>query len=242
VFPYSGSKFKNIALLPAPPQGTVRITEPFAGSVSYSAWYRPPQVRLAESSAEVRGLLEYLATAATQDRLSSIEGTRPAEKIDYQDHAAQHGLCPAEATLVRLRCSGLMVGQLASRVLYPQHPLTFKRLRHALGWFQSACVAPIYRDYREVLPDGTKGDFWVIDPPYHKTNANYTKGSAFIDPDEFREWFYSLKGVSGIVTYGSDPEWLLPNEPWVNYRRSQTATARRGGTRVRMEHYLAFRR
>jgi hypothetical protein len=110
LFPYSGSTARQIKYLPPPPAGTTTICEPFAGSLAYSAYYRPSTVVCAERSDLVRGLLSYLHTSDPV-RLRWLAGL-PIERVDIAEFGAKHGLTADECTLVRLFTSGAYKGQL----------------------------------------------------------------------------------------------------------------------------------
>lgn len=240
MFPYSGSKRRFQHILPAPPSEADVVVEPFAGALAYSEIHRPARVAWAEAAPLVRGVLNYLAEEATIESLAYLESTQPTQNIDCFLHQKVFSLTDEETTLVRLKTSGLYVGQLSSRVLYPQHKLTFKRAKEALGWFQAASAGG-FHDYKDVPEDLKKSPtaWWVIDPPYLDTSANYQKGHGTFNPQEFRDWFATLE-TRGMVLYGDGAEALLPGQHWVKYAERKTSRGRAGGTRMRSENVLYF--
>lgn len=237
MFKYSGSKRRMQKYLPPLPKSCTTVVEPFAGALAYSEIHRPSTIVWSESAPLVRGLLNHLAREATQESLSYIESLPLEEKVDIDTFGDLHELTEPERTLVRLTVSGVYVGQLSSRILYPQHKLQTKRAREALPWFQTANAGG-HEDYR-LIPEQDPNAWWVIDPPYLDTAANYQKGSQTFDPAEFREWFAGLK-AKGFVLYGKGAQELLPDLSWRVYHTRRVANIRRGGTVARPEHIAYF--
>lgn len=247
MFTYSGSKARFQKYLPALPVDADVVVEPFAGALAYSSLKQPPRVVWAEAAPKVHELLLHLASEATPESLEWITQSQPTENIDCYDHQEQYNLSDAETTLVRLYGSGLYVGQLSSRVLYPQHRLNLRRTKTALAWFQAAHQAG-YHDYRDVPVEYRESQtaWWCIDPPYLNTSANYQskKGQGnhnVFDPDQFREWFATLR-CRGFVLYGDGCQSLLPDLTWTKYTERKTSRGRAGGTKVRTENIAFFDR
>jgi len=234
LFPYSGSKARLIKHLPAPPEGTTTIIEPFAGSLAYSMHYRPQRLICAEASPDVRRLLRYLSERF-EPRLRYLESL-PIERVTINVFAEKHGLSEAEQTLVRLFTSGAYKGQLSSKILYPQHKM---KLDHdTIDYFaslgrESFLMADDFRRVYDLPSDDTTWTF--IDPPYMGTKANYAKGCGNMDAAAVMRL---TEGRRGIMTY-HDPD-AFPALEWQVACVRKVPNMRKGGTTERTEWFAVF--
>lgn len=225
LFPYSGSKARILKYLPPLPAGVDTVCEPFAGSLAFSAQYRPSRVICADSSPLVRSVLRYLHTADPV-RLRWIEGL-PRNRETIAELAYREGLTLDEQTLVRLFRSGAYKGQLGSRVLYPQHRVTLDH--DTLAWFRDIRL-DIETDFMYVsAPDDA---FWFVDPPYLRTAPSYDRGCGGMDAARVTNF---VRGKRGIITYGNTED--LPDFDWQVACVRKVPILRGGGTRDRTEYF-----
>lgn len=230
LFPYSGSKARIIGHLPNP-GGARHICEPFAGSLAYSAYYKPATVTCAESSELVRELLVYL-NRSDPYRLRWIERLH-IERVDIDAFGDKYGLTRPERTLVRLFTSGAYKGQLNSRLLYPQHRVNINE--NTMAWFRG-CELRIYDDYERAL-DATAdvpGVFTFVDPPYLGTHAGYEgDAKACVLSHTWNDGEHT-----GIMTYHE----RLPGYAWNLACVRKVPNMRKGGTTDRNELWAPLRR
>lgn len=238
LFRYSGSKRSILKHLPAPPQGTTHIIEPFAGSMAYAMHYKPLKVTGAEINEQVRGLWEWLRTSATEERLSELERLKPTEKIDLRTLP----LSEPELTLVRLTISGVYTGQLSSWIAYPQHSMNFKKIAEALPYLRSALQPMLTSFERTAATAEGDGVMVMIDPPYINTKANYKSGGKDLGQvsNEFAkriESFATPLRCPVLFTYGEGAQELFPNFEWKLAVTKKVPLIRTGGVRERPEFY-----
>lgn len=230
LFPYSGSKARIIGHLPKP-DGARHICEPFAGSLAYSAYYKPDIVTCAESSELVRELLVYL-NRSDPYRLRWIERLH-IERIDIDTFGEKHDLVRAERTLVRLFTSGAYKGQLSSRLLYPQHRVNINE--NTMAWFRN-CELRMYDDYERALDvtANVPSVFTFVDPPYLGTSANYENPDA---PAHALPHTWNDGAHTGIMTYHD----RLPGYAWNLACVRKVPNMRKGGTTDRNELWAPLR-
>lgn|GEM_PF-5252029 len=235
LFPYSGSKARDVQHLPAPPKGTVTIVEPFAGSLAYSVAHRVPNIICAEASELARDLLLYL-NKSTYHRLHTIQALR-IQRVQIAQFGERHGLTEPEQTLVRLFTAGAISGALNSKILYPNKRLAldFK----SLAYFRHTNLQ-VHKDFRDLLaPDSFAGvdpesTWYFVDPPYLDTVAGYDKGCGGMSPSEVMAL---IEGKRGILTY-HEPS-TFPGLNW-KVARQRTVGNPHGGTTDRTEWYAVF--
>ncbi len=244
MFRYSGNKNRLIKHIPQPLIGTTTIIEPFGGSLAYSAHYKPAAVWAAESNPLVRSLLEWLRTEATSDDLTRLEGLKPSEKIDAMAWGVKHGLKEPEVTLTRLQISGAYVGQLSSRVLYPQHSLNLTALKERLPYVKDS-LREVQSDFRSpairMAAEG-RGTMCFVDPPYLNTSGNYkSKGADHggLDVAAITAFVKSLP-CPVLFTYGDGAQTTFPDLEWTKAVTRRVPILRGGGTRERTEWYTTL--
>lgn len=239
-FRYSGSKARLLRFLPPPPS-KIHIIEPFAGSLSYSLEYAPFAITAAEANPLIAELWHYLRET-TPERLRWIETLKPSEKTDAYVWGNKYGLREPEITLTRLTISGAYVGQLSSRVLYPQHNLTFARIIERLSFIKNVNLF-LTNDFsltisRSSLPYTTA----FVDPPYLDTSANYKskkKDHGVIIAAEISDFVRTLK-CPVLFTYGEGAPEVFPDFVWTIATRRKVPILRGGGTKERTEYFCTL--
>lgn len=235
---YSGSKARLLKHLPLLLPSTSTIVEPFAGSLAFALAHQPASIVAAEANPLVRELWEYLRSEATDERLAFLETLRPTEKVDAFEWAQRYELTAPETTLIRLQISGAYVGQLSSRVLYPQHTLSLKAERSLLSYIQRA-LKPVRTSFELCQDEDREGAVFFIDPPFLGTSANYkAPGKDFggLDAKSLEDWVLSLK-CPVLFTYGDGAQDTFPSLVWKKAVTRKVPILRGGGTKERTEWF-----
>lgn len=240
-FRYSGSKKRFISKLPAPPKGTRRIVEPFAGSLAYSVHYKPKRAIGYEVNTDVAELWRWLREEATTERLLEFEDEVRAlpDKYDLRELDTE----PALRTLARLHTASVMVGQLSSWRHYAQHRVDFSGIADELSWIQSAVKLRERSFERSKKLDGEwreKRTLFFIDPPYLGTSGNYKDKTSranrdLIDVSAVAKFCAKLRAPA-IFTYGDDAVEAFPMFEWQVFAERRVPNIRHGGSKLRREH------
>lgn len=213
------------------------IVEPFAGSAAYSTTFQPERVSLYEANTDVSDLWQWLITSATESDLLSLEKLRTPVKTDVRTF----DLPSPQETLMRLTCASVMVGQLSSWLLYPQHRVDFSSLRVALPWIKSS-VTVCGSDFREAARQQGSDVVFFIDPPYLGTSGNYidktAKRNFGISPPDIADFVLTLE-CPAIFTYGDGASEMFPQFAWKALHTRRVPNIRAGGSVARTEH-VAF--
>lgn len=242
---YSGSKRRLLKHLPAPPLNTKVMIEPFAGSLAYSIHYAKPRIVAAEANPLVRDLWHWLRDRATDADFKKLEAAKPMEKVNAKVWAAKHGFGEPETTLARLQIASVVVGQLSSWMLYPQHSFGLEEFSQRLGYIKRA-LAPVRDDFLhpDILSAAQQpGAFAFVDPPYLDTSANYkSKGADHggMNPKDVEDFVLGLSCPT-LVTYGDGAEETFPRLTWTKAVTRKVPILRGGGTRDRTEWYARLR-
>lgn len=237
IFRYSGNKTRMIKYLPAPPEGTKIIIEPFSGSLAYSLHYRPELVFGAEASNELRELWRWLIKDATEEDVRAIEKLKALDKVDVRTL----NLPLAQETLLRLQTSGAYVGQLSSWILYPQHSLVLDKLVAALPYIKKS-ISPLYEDYTEATLEKVSrhpNALAVVDPPYLETSGNYSRKGKDHNHMVAEDVTAFIKRLACpvLLTYGNKAAETFPEFNWQVACVRKVPILRGGGTRERTEHF-----
>jgi site-specific DNA-adenine methylase len=227
-----------IKYLPHPEDAITTIVEPFAGSLAYSLHHNPANIITAESNVAVRGLLNWLHDDATVDRIMELHELPVPIKIDVREIV---GLTEAERTLLRLQVASVMVGQLSSWTLYPQHGKGLDKVATALPGFQNQQLT-MFEDFRDIAIPMTctvENTLVFVDPPYINTDGNYKdRGRDFgrIEPQVIEDWVLSLP-YKVLMTYGTGAQELFPRLTWEVAMNRKVPDMRKGGSKERTEWF-----
>ena len=211
------------------------MVEPYLGSGAFSINASVPAVGY-ELNGDLCAMWNWLKTATPQDLqdLSAlVEDCRQrTEKPDVRDMALDLG----RQTYVRVNCCSVVVGQLSSWKVYPQHSLPIA---------ETAKCLPRLRDITVIHGRGEShlvqdGDLLFVDPPYVGTKGNYVEkgGGADIEGEyKPQDTINLLSRVSCpvIFTYGTNAREVFPQFSWEPVKTVKVPNMRRGGTVDRIE-------
>lgn len=240
LFRYSGNKSKLIPLYRPVPSGTVRIVEPYLGSGAFLLNSNLPAIGY-EINGDLVAMWQWLKEAAPKDLhdLNSLVEDRKKQetKPDVRDMKLDLG----RQTYVRVNVCSVVVGQLSSWKVYPQHSLPVEETIRCL---------PRLRDVEVVHGRGERhecreGDFLFVDPPYVGTVGNYVeKGGNEIErayrPDDTVRLIDSCS-CPVMLTYGTNAAEVFPDYSWELVKTVKVPNMRRGGTVDRSEYVSYIR-
>jgi len=226
LFRYCGNKSKLLHLYRRVPEGTQRIVEPFLGSGAFMLNSNVKGLGY-EMNPYLVAMWRWLKEATTDDLMDLNEAVENAKKRS-QMNVRDMNLLLGPETYVRVNVTGLVVGQLSSWSIYPQHSLPIEETLRCL---------PRLKDIEVVQGDGhqfvaEKGDLLFVDPPYIATNANYAKVE--YDPSRTVKMI-EASNCPTIFTYGSNAQEIFPMYEWQMVKKVRVPNMRRGGTVDRSE-------
>jgi hypothetical protein len=173
-----------------------------------------------------------------QDLNALVEGWKQrTEKPDVRDMALDLG----RQTYVRVNCCSVVVGQLNSWKVYPQHSLPVEATIRCLP--RLAEVKVIHGSGEDHVCK--EGDFLFVDPPYVGTIGNYVdKNGKEIErayrPENTIRLLDSCS-CPAMLTYGTNAATLFPNYSWELVKTVKVPNMRRGGTVDRSEYVSYIR-
>ena len=236
LFRYSGNKSKLLSLYRSTPLGVKRIVEPYLGSGAFSLNSSLPAVGY-EINSELCAMWKWLKQASPkdlQDLNSLVESWKTKiTKPDVRDMALDLG----RQTYVRVNACSVVVGQLSSWKVYPQHSLPIEETIKCL---------PRLRDIEVIHGRGEthkveEGDLLFVDPPYVGTTGNYVeKGGAGTsietnyNPQHTKDFLAKVE-CPVIFTYGSNAKEVFPEYDWKLVKTVKVPNMRKGGTIDRTE-------
>lgn len=239
-FRYSGSKTRLLRYYKQPGSSAKRVVEPYLGSGAYGLNSGLPVLGY-EINRDLVALwvwLKQVTVAELVDLNRQVEDHKKrTQKPDVRDMGLPHG---AEV-YVRVNVCSVVVGQLSSWKVYPQHHLPVEDT--------IACL-PRIREVEVVHGDGAgyrdvEGDWLFIDPPYVGTRGNYNDKQG-----GNTEHLYDTAQTQALVdrttrplvfTYGTGALEIFPSLCWRLIKMSKVPNMRCGGVTVRHE-YVAYRR
>lgn len=234
LFRYSGNKAKLLPLYRPVPHGVKRVVEPYLGSGAFSINASVPAVGY-ELNGDLCAMWNWLKGATPQDLQdlnALVEGWKQrTEKPDVRDMALDLG----RQTYVRVNCCSVVVGQLSSWKVYPQHSLPIAETVKCLPRLKDITVIH-GRGESHVAQDG---DLLFVDPPYVGTTGNYVEkgGKNIEDAYKPQDTVNLLSRVSCpvIFTYGSNAREVFPQFTWELVKTVKVPNMRKGGTIDRTE-------
>lgn len=225
LFRYCGNKSKLLHLYRPIPCGVRRIVEPFLGSGAFMLNSGLPGIGY-EMNPRIVAMWRWLKQASADDLrgLANLVDRCKKDRPSVRDL----GLDSGPEAYVCINVTGLVVGQLSSWTVYPQHSLPIDDTIRCL---------PRLKEIEVVQGDGhqfvaERGDMLFVDPPYVATNANYAKVE--YDPNKTVSMIEAWDCPT-ILTYGSNAESVFPQYQWETVKIVKVPNMRRGGTVDRNE-------
>lgn len=237
-FRYSGSKHRYLDFYRLP-QNYKRLVEPFAGSMAMSINSSQPALGI-ELNSDVVACWHWLQKVEAHQLLSIANSVEDLKRRETKPDARLLGLCKGAETWVRLNITGLVVGQLSSWRIYPQHQLPTQQTIDALPRIRSIEIR--HGSATDYIP--SDGDVLFVDPPYLGTTGNYINKSngnnldQQFNPNSIRTWLASIR-VPMVITYGTSAMVDLPEYQWQLVAMRRVPNVRKGGTVNRCE-YVAY--
>jgi site-specific DNA-adenine methylase len=234
LFRYSGNKAKLLSLYRPIPNGVARVVEPYLGSGAFSINSGIPAIGY-EVNKDLYAVWTWLKQATAQDLhdLNDLveDWKKRQEKPDVRDMKLDLG----RQTYVRVNCCSVVVGQLSSWKVYPQHSLPIEETIKCLPKLrQIEVVHGRGEDHKPV-----DGDLLFVDPPYIGTIGNYQEKNGQQIEKEYdpKDTEKLLDEVSCpvIFTYGSNAKEIFPNYDWELIKTVKVPNMRKGGTVDRTE-------
>lgn len=238
-FRYSGNKGRMLKHYKKYPGRVDRVVEPYAGSMAFSVNFDLDVPCIGyEMNERICALWGWLINA-DEDYLrrwgawvsEHVEG----QKIDVRKLELPLG----QQTYLQLSICSVMVGQLSSWTVYPQHSVPLEKTIKCLDRVHSRIT--VHRgDANDYQPQSH--DLLFIDPPYVGTYANYVsskgKVDAEYDPEDTMVLIDSTNNPI-ILTYGDSAPQVFPSYDWEVATVRKVPNIRRGGTVERTE-YVAY--
>lgn len=241
LFRYSGNKSKLLGMYRGIPNGVKRVVEPYLGSGAFSINSGLPAIGY-ELNSDLVALWNWLKTACAKDLHDLDALVRDWKSRQEKPDVRDMGLDLGRQTYVRVNACSVVVGQLSSWKVYPQHSLPIEETIKCLPALRQIEVV----NARGETHKAQAGDLLFVDPPYVGTVGNYVqKGGDEIEKAyNPQDTVDMLKGVSCpvIFTYGSNAREVFPQFDWELVKTVKVPNMRKGGTVDRTEwvSYLNF--
>lgn len=235
LFKYSGNKSKLVPFYRRPPDGTLRVVEPYLGSGAYILSTELPGLGF-EVNQEVVAMWEWLKGAAPEDVREVDRIVRDAKLREEKPDVRTLQLDLGRQTYVRINTASVVTGQLKSWKIYPQHNIPVELTLQCL---------PRLREIEVVHGNANSyfhrdGDLLFIDPPYVGTDGGYeekrgkTDFSKTYDPEGTKRLIASTTNPI-IFTYGDGAQQIFSEYKWEHVKTAKVPNMRRGGTTDRSE-------
>lgn len=246
LFKYSGNKEKLTKLYQLPPDYKVkRIIEPYLGSGAFSlnCGIEAPTLGY-EINEDLYAMWQWLKGVSESELLELNKYLEELKSKEEKPDLKGRGLELGPLTYLRVNVCSVVVGQLSSWKVYPQHKLPVSKTIECL---------PRLKDFEVVLGSGENfsdrcGDLVFIDPPYVDTSANYKSANnkkieIQYRPENTKDLVARLSSPI-IFTYGSNAKEVFPEYDWQLVKTIKVPNMRRGGTVDRHEYvcYINFPR
>jgi site-specific DNA-adenine methylase len=241
LFRYSGSKARLLRYFRPAPPGTRRVVEPYLGSGAYVLNSGLPGLGF-EINRELVAMWHWLQRSSERELVELDAAVEAWKKCRGKPDVRDMGLGVGAQTYVRVNVCSVMVGQLSSWLVYPQHKLPVRETVRCL---------PRLRDIEVVFDSGenyshSDGDLLFVDPPYAATGGNYVdKRGIDIEGSYSPAATAALLSATdnpAIFTYGSNAAETFPRFRWEKLATLRVPNMRRGGTTERTEwvSYVRF--
>ena len=236
LFRYSGNKVRLLKHYRSPPPGTKRVVEPYLGSGSYMLLGSALPGLGFEANGDVVAMWNFLKSTTPTELRDLAVAVEDEKRKGSQPSVKDMNLPLGPRTYVRVNCTSVVVGQLKSWRIYPQHRLPVEDTIGLLPRLKD--VEVVHGDPRRLyVPED--GDLLFIDPPYAGTTGGYEeKGGSN------HERGFDTRGVEEIIarrkgpvifTHGDGASELYPGHPWEVVSRRKVPNVRKGGTIDRTE-------
>ena len=233
LFRYSGNKSRLLGLYRPVPSRVTRIVEPYLGSGAYGLNSGLPLLGY-EIDPELVGMWRWLQ-GVDERRLRDLEKlVEDRKKLELKPDVRDMGLESGALTYVRVNVCSVVVGQLSSWKVYPQHRLPIEETIRCLGRLRDVRV--MHGRGEDHVP--ADGDGMFVDPPYIGTVGNYGDGveDGYRAADTIGLIDRAVAAdVPCMVTYGTNCREVFPSWSWEKVRDVRVPNMRKGGTVDRSE-------
>ena len=233
LFRYSGNKSRLLGLYRPVPSRVTRIVEPYLGSGAYGLNSGLPLLGY-EIDPELVGMWRWLQ-GVDEKRLRDLEKlVEDRKKLELKPDVRDMGLESGALTYVRVNVCSVVVGQLSSWKVYPQHRLPIEETIRCLGRLRDVEVMH-GRGEDHVF---VEGDGLFVDPPYLGTVGNYGDGveDGYRAADTIGLIDRAVAAdVPCMVTYGTNCREVFPMWHWDKVKDVRVPNMRKGGTVDRSE-------
>lgn len=234
LFRYSGNKAKLLPLYRKPPVSAQRIVEPYLGSGAYGLNTDLPVLGY-DLNQDLVAMWHWLQKATIEDLKYLETAVDMARFIEEKPDCRNLKLATGPQTYVKINVCSVVVGQLSSWKIYPQHKLPVEQTIQCLSRlkrFEVHCASANSYEHKD-------GDLLFIDPPYVATSANYGKGMEdSYNPEDTVKLITSTTNHI-IFTYGTSAPTIFPQYKWELVKTVKVPNMRKGGTTERHE-YVAY--
>ena len=240
LFRYSGNKVKLTPLYDLPKKNISRIVEPYLGSAGFSlnCGLNVPVLGY-EINEDLYDMWMWLKSTSKEELLDLYKFVEDLKTKEEKPNLKNVNLPNGPLTYIRINACSVVVGQLSSWKVYPQHKLPIQETIRCL---------PIIKDF-EIRNESAENyendanDLVFIDPPYLDTKANYKsaknkKIEINYKPEDTINLVSRIQSPI-IFTYGSNAMETFPNCDWRILKTIKVPNIRKGGTVDRFE-YVAY--
>ena len=187
-----------------------------------------------EIDPELVGMWRWLQ-GVDERRLRDLEKlVEDRKKLELKPDVRDMGLESGALTYVRVNVCSVVVGQLSSWKVYPQHRLPIEETIRCLGRLRDVRV--MHGRGEDHVP--ADGDGMFVDPPYIGTVGNYGDGveDGYRAADTIGLIDRAVAAdVPCMVTYGTNCREVFPSWSWEKVRDVRVPNMRKGGTVDRSE-------
>lgn len=243
LFRYSGNKTKLTSLYKLPNQSFDRIVEPYLGSAGFSlnCNHHLPVLGY-EINEDLYDMWMWLKQTNKEELLDLYLFVEDLKKKEEKPSLKDISLPNGPLTYIRVNVCSVVVGQLSSWRIYPQHKLPVQDTIQCLPRLKDFEI----KNELAINYENKTCDLVFIDPPYVDTAANYkSKNNKKIEinytPEETIDLINKIKSPI-IFTYGSNAKQIFPQYEWEVIKTIKVPNMRKGGTvdRYEMVTYLNY--
>lgn len=231
---YSGNKSKLLAdYRDYRHMNVSRIVEPYLGSGAFSLNQSLPAVGYEINTALV-AMWNWLKECSADDLMELNEVVETAKSREEKPNVKDMGLDLGPQTYVRVNVCSVVVGQLSSWRIYPQHSLPIQSTLACLPRLRNI---EVHNESANAY-EHTDGDLLFIDPPYVGTVGNYkgeTNHEKEYRPEDTIRLISSTTNPI-ILTYGTNAPEVFPDYEWHVVKKKKVPNMRKGGTVDRIEY------